>query len=162
MKTTTEGKLNLKNLDLGFGESQKVFYFLFGEKTESWCKWEQAINVIDCIRLGLPKQGIDTFLSKTSVTRNQLSHILHISSRQLNRYAPDERLSPEQSNFLFELTRVYTKAIEVLGDVGTAEHWLARKNPALGNNAPLDVLDTTEGLRLVDNLLMQIEFGFYS
>jgi putative toxin-antitoxin system antitoxin component (TIGR02293 family) len=162
MKTISGKKLNLKQLDLGWGESQKVFYFLFDNKAESWCKWEQAISVIDCIRLGLPKQGVNTFLEKTSVTRNQLSHILHISSRQLDRYAPDERLPPEQSNFLFELTRVYTKAIDVLGDVTTAEHWLSRKNVALGNYAPLEILDTTEGLRLVDNLLMQIEFGFYS
>lgn len=158
----TEKKLNVSQLDLGRSESQQAFHFLFDDKADSWCKTEHATDVIDCIRMGLPKNGIDTFLEKTSVTRNQLSHILHISIRQLNRYAPNERLSPAQSNYLFELTRIYNKAMDVLGDAATAEHWLNRKNLALNGHAPLDILDTNEGLRLVDDLLMQIEFGFYS
>jgi len=63
---------------------------------------------------------------------------------------------------LFELTRIYNKAADVLGDTATAERWLNRKNLALNDHTPLDILDTNEGLRLVDDLLMQIEFGFYS
>ena len=137
--------------------------FLYGnEWTELEVQKASGYDVIDSIRSGLPKAGVESFLEKTSVGREQVSQVLHISTRQLNRYKPEQRLSPGQSNFLFELTRIYTRALDILGDKATAEHWLNRQQLALGNHTPLELLDTTEGVRLVDDLLTQIEFGFYS
>ncbi len=160
---TIAEKLNIKKLNIGQGEAEAVWHFLFpGEQNNSVCNFNHKLDVISCLRDGLPKAGIDNFLKKTSVSRNQLSHILHISSRQLHRYSPQDRLSPEQSNFLYELTRVYNRATDILGDQQTAEHWLNRGQIALGNKSPLEILDTTEGMRLVDDLLSQIEYGFYS
>jgi putative toxin-antitoxin system antitoxin component (TIGR02293 family) len=156
-------KLNIQKLNIGQGEAEGVWRFLFyDEPTIINHKFNDALDVIGYLRDGFPKSGIDSFLEKTSVSRSQLSRILHISSRQLNRYDPDDRLSPEQSNFLYELTRIYNRATNILGDQTTAEHWLNRGQVALGNKTPLEILDTTEGLRLVDDLLYQIEYGFYS
>lgn len=162
-KSTREYKLDLSKVILVDDRSYLVWTFLYGSK---WAKLnyknKSDYHVIDCIREGLPKSSIDTFLEKTNVNKQQLSHVLHISTRQLSRYEPDDRLSPEQSNFFYELTRIYTRALDVLGDQATAENWLARKQVALGGRVPMDLLDTTEGVRLVDDLLTQIEYGFYS
>jgi putative toxin-antitoxin system antitoxin component (TIGR02293 family) len=156
-------KLNLKALNIGIGEGKSILDFLYPEKSLAGeFERNEPLTIIEYLRLGLPKVGIDNFLDKTSITRNQLSHILHISNRQLNRYEADDRLSPEQSNFLYELTRIYTRAMEILGDQATAEHWLKRNQMALGDKVPLAILDTSEGMRLVDDLLSQIEYGFYS
>ena len=119
-------------------------------------------NIIDNIRDGLPKLAIDTVLAKTSISRTQLSNILHISTRQLNRYEKNERLSPEQSNFLYEFTRIYTRGLDILGDAATIDAWLARPNMALGDVPPIELLDTGEGARMVNDLLSNIEYGFYS
>jgi putative toxin-antitoxin system antitoxin component (TIGR02293 family) len=159
---TTE-KLNLKELNISIGEAESILEFLYTEKSLAGeFQTNEPLTIIEYLRNGLPKAGIDNFLDKTSISRNQLSHILHISNRQLNRYEADDRLSPEQSNFLYELTRIYTRAIEILGDKATAEHWLKRNQLALGDKVPLAILDTSEGMRLVDHLLSQIEYGFYS
>ena len=119
-------------------------------------------KAVDYIREGIPKQAIDNVLEKTGVSKTQLSNILHISTRQLNRYEKDDRLSPEQSNFLYEFTRIYVRALDILGDAETVTKWLMRPNMALGNKQPIELLDTGEGLRMVDDLLAQIEYGFYS
>lgn len=119
-------------------------------------------DVIASIRSGLPKSGVDAFLAQTNVDSEQLSKVLHISSRQLKRYSAEQKLPIEQSNFLYELTRIYTRAVDILGDKSTAEHWLGREQIALSNQTPLQLLDTTEGVRYVDDLLTQIEHGFYS
>jgi len=156
-------KLDVKSILKAEDSSTAVLKFLYGKEwTESELQQASGYDVIDSIRSGLPKAGVDAFLEKTSVDREQVSQVLHISTRQLNRYKPEQRLSPEQSNFLYELTRIYTRTLDILGDKRTAEHWLEREQVALGNHTPLQLLDTTEGLRLVDDLLSQIEYGFYS
>ena len=156
-------KLDVNRILKAEDTSTVVLKFLYGsEWTETALKNAIGYDIIDTIRSGLPKAGVDTFLEKTSVDREKLSQVLHISTRQLNRYKPEQRLSPEQSNFLYEVTRIYTRALDILGDKATAEHWLEREHLALGNHTPLQLLDTTEGVRLVDDLLSQIEHGFYS
>jgi len=156
-------KLDVNSILKAEDNSTAVLKFLYGTQwTETALKSASGYDIIDTIRLGLPKAGVDAFLEKTSVDREKLSQVLHISTRQLNRYKPEQRLSPEQSNFLYEVTRVYTRALDILGDKASAEHWLEREQLALGNHSPLQMLDTTEGVRLVDDLLSQIEYGFYS
>jgi putative toxin-antitoxin system antitoxin component (TIGR02293 family) len=156
-------RLNIKELKVAAGEAESILGFLYTNKqlAEDF-KFDNPLSLIECLRSGLPKEGIDNFLEKTAISRIQLSQILHISNRQLSRYEPHDRLSPEQSNFLYELTRIYTRATDILGDKDSAEHWLSRNQLALGNKTPLDILDTTEGMRLVEDLLSQIEYGFYS
>jgi putative toxin-antitoxin system antitoxin component (TIGR02293 family) len=160
---TTAERLNIKDLHVGAGEFESILNFLYNDKALSMeCQSTDALSIIGCLRSGLPKEGLDNFLEKTAISRNQLSHILHISNRQLNRYEPADRLSPEQSNFLYELTRIYIRATDIIGDKASAEHWLNRSQVALGGKIPLEILDTTEGTRLVEDLLSQIEYGFYS
>lgn len=159
-------KLNISDLNINRSDDRVIFSWFFSEKdfnAKVKSKLESVnVNVIDQIREGIPKQAIDNVLEKTGVSKTQLSNILHISTRQLNRYEKDDRLSPEQSNFLYEFTRIYVRALDILGDGETADKWLMRPNMALGDKQPIELLDTGEGLRMVDDLLAQIEYGFYS
>ncbi|AYL96955.1 type II RES/Xre toxin-antitoxin system antitoxin [Mucilaginibacter celer] len=151
-------KLNIADLAVKKPAEESIIPFFFsGSEVVSGDG-----DIIDHIRDGLPKQAIDNVLEKTGVSKTQLSNILHISTRQLNRYEKDDRLSPEQSNFLYEFTRIYVRALDILGDAETVTKWLMRPNMALGDKQPIDLLDTGEGLRMVDDLLAQIEYGFYS
>ncbi|MET3502660.1 putative toxin-antitoxin system antitoxin component (TIGR02293 family) [Mucilaginibacter rubeus] len=156
-------KINIADLEIGSPDAWYVFSFLFPhEYLKVHLKCDMDSNIIDCIRGGIPRLAIDSILEKTNVSRAQLSNILHISTRQLNRYGQDDRLSAEQSNFLYEFTRIYIRGIDILGDAATVDKWLMRPNMALGDKQPLELLDTSEGLRMVDDVLSQIEYGFYS
>src|ERR1035437_11094502 len=95
--------LDLNKLDYSGSESSKAFLFFIPEKwAGNWAQCSDRLDVVGCIRNGLPREAVDQVLEKTCVSRNQLSHILHISTRQLNRYGQNERLSAEQSGFLYE------------------------------------------------------------
>ncbi|TFF35908.1 type II RES/Xre toxin-antitoxin system antitoxin [Mucilaginibacter psychrotolerans] len=154
---------DISSLPYELSESDSVLNFLLAEPSAVYQHATTATeNAIDKIRDGLPKQAIDTVLAKTNISRTQLSNILHISTRQLNRYEKDERLSIEQSNFLYEFTRIYTRGLDILGDAASIDAWLARPNMALGEVSPIELLDTGEGARMVNDLLSNIEYGFYS
>jgi len=155
--------LDLEKLNYPDSESCKAFMFFAPEKWDSdWKNCSDRFDVIGYIRNGLPREAVTEVLEKTCVSRSQLSHILHISTRQLNRYEHNERLSAEQSGFLYEFSRIYVRGIDVFGDKDTFERWLQRAQMALGGQIPLALLDTTEGFRIVNDLLAQIEYGFYS
>lgn len=154
--------LNLAELNLTTSDSAKIFSFLSQNSLNNQESYQEPADVISYIRNGIPKQAVNAVLEKTGVSRLQLSNILHISTRQLGRYEEQDKLSVEQSNFLYEFTRLYIRGLNVLGDKQTVDQWLSRSNLALGEKSPLELLDTIEGFRLVDDVLAQIEYGFYS
>ncbi len=155
--------LDLTRLDVGQDESCRAYLFFVSDKAVRLkYNCENSLDVVASIRHGLPYQTIDNILSKTCVSRKDISQILHISTRQMNRYQQDDLLSAEQSGFVYEFSRIYVRGLDIFGDQQTFENWLQRPQMALGMQVPLSLLDTSEGFRLVGDLLSQIEYGFYS
>lgn len=52
-------------------------------------------------------------------------------------------------------------ASEIIGEQ-EAKNWLYKKVESLGNRAPIDLLDTEAGHRLVEQVLQQIKYGVYN
>jgi putative toxin-antitoxin system antitoxin component (TIGR02293 family) len=154
--------LELNTLDYNDSESCRAFRYFIPEKLATRWNCSDQFDVISSIRGGLPHEAVNEVLEKTSVSRQQLSQILHISTRQLNRYENDDKLPAEQSGFLYEFSRLYIRGLDIFGDKDTLEKWLNRKQMALGGTVPLTLLDTAEGFRMINDLLSQIEYGFYS
>ena len=55
---------------------------------------------------------------------------------------------------------VFKLCIEVFGDKDKARQWMRSPILALGDQAPLDLLDSAEGIELVMHTLGRIEMGF--
>ncbi|RYE11776.1 MAG: hypothetical protein EOP34_11910, partial [Rickettsiales bacterium] len=116
MKTASKPTLlNLAELNLTISDSAKIFNFLSEDHSDNQQSDQEPADVISYIRNGIPKQAVNAVLEKTGVSRLQLSNILHISTRQLGRYEEQDKLSVEQSNFLYEFTRLYIRGLNVLG-----------------------------------------------
>jgi putative toxin-antitoxin system antitoxin component (TIGR02293 family) len=155
--------LDLKKLDVGQDESCRAYLFFVSDKAYRLkYKCDHSLDVVAHIRQGLPYDTVNNILSKTCVSRTDISNILHISTRQMKRYHKDDLLSAEQSGFVYEFSRIYVRGLDIFGDQETFEKWLQRPQMALGMQVPLSLLDTSEGFRLVGDLLSQIEYGFYS
>jgi putative toxin-antitoxin system antitoxin component (TIGR02293 family) len=60
------------------------------------------------------------------------------------------------------LANVTARATSVLGTEAKAKQWLTTSNPALGGEAPIDLLDTDVRAREVEDVLLRIEHGVYS
>jgi putative toxin-antitoxin system antitoxin component (TIGR02293 family) len=108
----------------------------------------------------------------TGVVNAAVEHGL-LSSAEVERYVVPRRtlahrrklrspLSAEESDRLARIIRVVAIATETLGDPDKASKWLRRPNRALGNRVPLELLVTTTGARLVEDVLGRISTGVYS
>jgi putative toxin-antitoxin system antitoxin component (TIGR02293 family) len=60
-----------------------------------------------------------------------------------------------------QLDRVLDSVEKVYGSRKRARQWLNRPNPRLDERAPNALLDTDEGMQRVEELLGQIDEGFF-
>ena len=60
------------------------------------------------------------------------------------------------------IARVATRAGEALGCREKAERWMRKKNRALGDRRPIELLESEEGIHAVERILGRVEHGVYS
>jgi putative toxin-antitoxin system antitoxin component (TIGR02293 family) len=99
------------------------------------------------LALGLTRQEIDTLVIP-------LRTLQHRRSRR-------EKLTLEESDRVLRVVRLLSQAETVYGSRERALAWLRRANPRLKNRAPLDLMRTDTGARIVEELLLQIDEGMF-
>ena len=70
-------------------------------------------------------------------------------------------MSIEERDCLARLARVKAYATDVFDSEDGAETWLQEPNPALGAEAPINLLATDDGARRVEIVLRRIDYGDY-
>ncbi len=119
--------------------------------------------LVETIRKGLPAKAIQALAFCLGVPLAGLEKILPVSHRTLQRYEKERKALPrELSDHVVQVARIFMRAEEVLGDREKARKWFAEPCVALGGNAPLELLDTFSGVRMVEDELGRIEFGVYA
>ncbi len=116
-------------------------------------------DLVHLIRQGLSKMAMDRMMLHYDITALDMARILHTSDRTMRRYTEDSLLNPEQSERLIELAKLYAHGIDVFGSPVRFRRWLNSTILSLGNQRPLDLLDTSVGISLVDDTLGRIEHG---
>ncbi|MCU0647400.1 MAG: DUF2384 domain-containing protein [Gemmatimonadaceae bacterium] len=112
-------------------------------------------------------EGIAAEAATGMVERGLLSaaelHALVIPRRTLDRrlelHAP---LTVVESDRLLRTARLIVRATEALGDAERGARWLRTPNRSLRGLAPMALLDSDAGARLVERALGRIEHGVYS
>jgi putative toxin-antitoxin system antitoxin component (TIGR02293 family) len=85
-----------------------------------------------------------------------------IPSRTLqHRNTRREKLTLEESDRVLRVIRVISSAETVYGGRERALAWLRRPNARLDGRAPLSLLKTDTGSRIVEELLVQIDEGMF-
>jgi putative toxin-antitoxin system antitoxin component (TIGR02293 family) len=118
--------------------------------------------LIDLLRRGLPIEAMDLSVQVLGLTSEETSHVLGIPARTLARRRKGRQLKPDESDRLFRIARLAAHALEVFDDEEQASGWFHDAIPALGNQAPVSLLDTEAGVLLVDNELGRIEHGMFA
>jgi len=122
---------------------------------------ETPIHLIGTVRKGFPATSLDSMALRLKIDRVALLGVLGISERTAQRkHRHDELLSPSASDRLARINRIFALALAVLGSEEKAAEWLKRPNRPLGNETPLELLDTDLGAQEVERELRQIEFSF--
>ena len=124
------------------------------------------LEIHDLLTAGLPVQALISLVEAIEVLRQPVSleKALGISLRTLQRHreVPTKLLSLEQSGRIWEFAEILARATSVLGSRQEAEGWLIRPAMALEQRRPLDLLATSEGRRMVEELLERMEYGVYT
>lgn len=137
-------------------------YQAVGEALNLDRKIETSFDLMDLAREGLFRREMDFLAQLLELSTKDLVQYLHISERTLQRYDRQKKLSPELSDHLIQLARVYARAVEVFEDKDKAVKWLKLPSHALGGITPLSCLDNFSGIELVLDELGRIEYGVYA
>ena len=116
---------------------------------------------MNLVRDGIDTTVIELFLDHQDLSIKDVLKSLNIpSSTYFSKKKTHKNLDAYTTEKFFRLISVITMASEILGKA-ESKNWLYRKIPSLGNEIPLNLLDTEAGHRLVTQTLLQIKYGVY-
>ncbi len=115
--------------------------------------------------LGIIEQQLDPpviqRLFEMGMSRDEV-HSVIIPARTLqHRRSRNERLTVEESDRVIRALRVLSAAEGVYESRERALQWLRRVNPRLNGRSPISLLKTDTGARIVEELLGQIDEGYF-
>jgi putative toxin-antitoxin system antitoxin component (TIGR02293 family) len=113
----------------------------------------------ETVKAGLPYASLEALIGKFGLAREEAAAALHLPQRTIARRKKEQKLQADESDRLLRLARVGAQAVATLGSEEKAVQWLRRPNRALGNRAPLDLIDSDIGTRQVEEVLGRIEHG---
>ncbi len=121
-----------------------------------------SLDWVAIVREGLPARVLDALAENLELTRSELGGALGIAERTLARRRKEGVFTAEESAKLLRLARVTWRAVDVFENNELALDWLKKGNRALGDERPLDLLDTDIGAENVLDVLGRIEHGVFS
>ncbi len=125
---------------------------------EPFVTWElpyAASKITD----GLTTTILKTIQERLGISNTDLSEILMISPRTLDRRKKEAVLPADESERSFRVARLTEIAADVLGSMEKASSWFKAPNFSLGNEKPINLIKTEPGARIVERTLRQIEHG---
>ncbi|HEY8747244.1 MAG TPA: antitoxin Xre/MbcA/ParS toxin-binding domain-containing protein [Tepidisphaeraceae bacterium] len=126
-------------------------------------RYKNHLDAVKLIEDGLPFSSIARFQNTTGLTLERIKSIAHISEGSYSRRRANGRLSPEESERLLRVSRIFESAASLHdGDQRAAIQWLETPIPALSDQRPLDLARTDPGAREVEDLIGRIAHGVVS
>jgi len=119
-------------------------------------------DLIALTREGIKRATLPSLAAYLGITMEQLSGLLHSSYRNIQRKKDDDLLDTLKTEKVLELASFAQRGIEVIGSKEYFAEWLQSPLPALNNKRPLDFLDTTFGIQMLNKVLGRLEYGVYS
>lgn len=120
-------------------------------------------GVVERIKKGLPWSAFERLQKNSGLPSEQLLDLLQIPRRTLARRKAGGRFTPEESDRMVRLARVYARALDFFeGDAIAATRWLTDAQYAFGGVTPIEMTRTDVGAQEVERLLGQLEHGVFS
>lgn len=103
--------------------------------------------------------GVVDSLTSNGVSQEEIYSLIVPRRTLVHRKTRSERLSHDESDRAVRLARITSLAEEVFGDEAKAGRWLRKPKTRFDGRAPLDLLRTESGARLVEEMLLQLDYG---
>lgn len=121
-----------------------------------------AVAVHEALHAGLPRRALFRAMP-AGIPVPRLLPVFGISVRTFMRLKsePDKLLDAEQSGRVWRFAELFAKAEDVLGSHESAVDWMMAPAMALENRRPIDLLTTSVGAQLVDDVIERMRYGVY-
>jgi len=137
--------------DLYVSEPAAVYYKPF---------YANDISLLNRSKKGLNAKAALDFLSLSGFTQDEFQETFKTTVKTIqNHVVRDLTLDAALSEKLLKSFALFDKGVEVFGSARNFHQWLSIPAYGLGNQRPLDLMDTITGIRLIEEQLIRIEFG---
>lgn len=107
----------------------------------------------------LPLSSVES-LTSTGLTDDEIYRYIVPRRTLVHRRSKREPLTHEESDRAVRIVRIASLAEEVFGNDAKAARWLRKPKQRFDGRTPLEVLRTEAGGRLVEEMLLQLDYGF--
>lgn len=107
----------------------------------------------------LPLSSIES-LSNHGLSDEEIHNSIVSRRTLVHRRTRQEALTHDESDRTVRLARIIALAEEVFGDEAKAGRWLRKPKIRFDRKSPLEMSRTEAGARLVEEMILQIEYGF--
>lgn len=121
----------------------------------------QRTDLIEIIRSGIETKYLKKIQEFTGLSDNEMGDVLPISKRQLVRYASEHRLNKEITSHIIQILELYQKGFKLFG-TKKFNAWVRTENKILGSIKPIELMDTSIGIEMIEDIIGRIEHGVYS
>jgi putative toxin-antitoxin system antitoxin component (TIGR02293 family) len=119
-----------------------------------------GIDAVRSIREGYPARILKSASSFFGVPDARIQSIAHVPASTASRLEKNEaKIDAAATERVYRMGTVTRMAIDVLEDEGAAIQWMRQPNRALGDIAPLELMDTEPGAVAVRQVLNAIATG---
>jgi putative toxin-antitoxin system antitoxin component (TIGR02293 family) len=126
---------------------------------ERWSELELARLVAQ----GIPTSVLGEVVESGILTRDEATRLILPRRTLAHRKRRGEHLSPDESDRLARVLHLHEIALHTFdGDAEQAGAWLRTPNRALSGEIPLELVVTSAGARLVEDVLLRIEHGVFT
>ncbi len=132
-----------------------------GKKEKKDRRWfVSTIEVVKSVRKGIDFNKFYFYYKNLPLTNKKWAEILGVSEKTIQTLVKNKRsLDSKKSEKLLAFLLLVQYGIEVFGSIESFKEWLLYKTPALKNNAPIDFLDTVQGISMLKEQIFKIETG---
>lgn len=122
------------------------------------------LQLIDRSRQGLPAIDAERVAELLAVSDKEMARLLNQSVATFHRQARAGAplLDAVTSERLLLLGRLATYGVEVFQNQGKFTRWLRRPLRLLADQAPIDLMASSTGVQLIEDILGRIEYGVFS
>lgn len=117
-------------------------------------------DVLDLVEHRLPTSAVDRLMA-LGVTKTEIGEVVIPWRTLQHRRARREGLTIDESDRLLRVIRALSMTESVYATRAHSLDWLRRPNRHLGDRSPLSLVSTDTGIRMVEQLLGQIDEGMF-
>jgi len=117
-------------------------------------------QMLEVVEQQLPTSSINRLLT-LGLSRQEIDSLVIPLRTLQHRRSKREKLTVGESDRVLRVARLLSQAEAIYGSRVRALHWLRQPTARLGNRAPLELVRTDTGSRIVEELLVQIDEGMF-